>query len=87
MYLVIKIYINRCISFFIYGHPNFRMVIIMKGLLIDKNKFEAFVSLQDGLIISVPLSSINKDTIGSTIDFSCEYSNRKIPHNDFIDFF
>ncbi|MDY4078909.1 MAG: hypothetical protein SOY42_09025 [Clostridium sp.] len=59
----------------------------MKGLLIDKNKFEAFVSLQDGLIISVPLSSINKDTIGSTIDFSCEYSNHKIRHNDFIDFF
>ena len=41
----------------------------MKGLLIDKNNFEGFVSLQDGLIISVPLCSINKDTIGSTVDF------------------
>ena len=58
----------------------------MKGLLIDKNNFEGFVSLQDGLIISVPLCSINKDTIGSTIDFSCEYSNHKIPNNDFINF-
>ena len=40
-----------------------------------------------GLLIDKNKFAINKDTIGSTIDFSCEYSNRKIPHNDFIDFF
>lgn len=59
----------------------------MKGLLIDKNDFEGFVSLQDGLIISVPLSSISKDTVGSTVDFLDTYSNHKSPNNNFVDFF
>lgn len=48
----------------------------MKGLLIDKNDTDGFIVLQDDSIVSIPLSNIKDNNIGSTVEFS----NLKINH-------
>jgi hypothetical protein len=42
----------------------------MKAILIDKNNFDAFVSLEDGTIISLPLDQATSTTIGDTLYLS-----------------
>ncbi|PRR83302.1 hypothetical protein [Clostridium vincentii] len=42
----------------------------MRAILIDKNIFDAFVSLEDGTIISVPLGQVNPANIGDTLHLS-----------------
>lgn len=43
----------------------------MKGTIIDLNSSEAFVSLQDDTILTIPLTNFNYNlSIGSSVDMS-----------------
>ena len=42
----------------------------MKAILIDRNNTDAFVSLEDGTVITLPLSQVNNINIGENIHFS-----------------
>lgn len=42
----------------------------MKVILIDKNIFDAFVSLEDGTIISLPINQVNSASIGDILHLS-----------------
>lgn len=68
----------------------------MKGQIIDLNSSEAFISLEDDTIITVPLTNFNTYlSIGSSIDISSfsgsyGFSNNhksKITQDKLIDFF
>ena len=67
----------------------------MKVTIVDMNNVEAFLSLEDGRILSVPISAINNSQIGDTLEFpqmnlSCS-NNRShsstVTANGLIDFF
>ena len=47
----------------------------MKAILIDKNNFDAFVSLEDGTIISIPIGHVTSATIGATLNLSNDTIN------------
>lgn len=47
----------------------------MKAILIDKNNFDAFVSLEDGTILSLPLGQITSANIGDTLHLSNDTIN------------
>ncbi len=51
----------------------------MKGLLIDKNDTDGFIILQDDSIISIPLSNIKDNNVGSTVEFSLLKTNHYFP--------
>lgn len=66
----------------------------MKAILIDRNNTEAFVGLEDGTVITIPLSEIQNTHIGDNIHFSksntclninTSYNNTLI-NNNFVDF-
>ncbi|MBU3109276.1 hypothetical protein [Clostridium gasigenes] len=68
----------------------------MKGKIIDLNNSEAFVSLEDDTIITIPLTNFNASiSIGSSIDMTSLsgsyglYNNHRaeIAQNKLIDFF
>lgn len=40
----------------------------MKAILIDKNDFEAFLALENGSIITVPLNKLNSLNIGFSLN-------------------
>lgn len=42
----------------------------MRAIIIDKNIFDAFVSLEDGTIISVPVGQVIPANIGDTLHLS-----------------
>jgi len=56
-------------------HPNIVGGIKMKAILIDKNNFDAFVSLEDGTIISLPLGQVTSVNIGDTLHLSTDTIN------------
>lgn len=67
----------------------------MKVTIVDMNNVEAFLSLEDGRILSVPINTIDNSQIGDTLEFpqmelSCS-NNRchssTITSNGLIDFF
>lgn len=47
----------------------------MKAILIDKNIFDAFVSLEDGTIISLPIGQVISANIGDTLHLSNDTIN------------
>ena len=47
----------------------------MKAILIDKNIFDAFVSLEDGTIISLPIDQVTSANIGDTLHLSHDTIN------------
>lgn len=68
----------------------------MKGKIIDLNSSEAFISLEDGTILTIPLTNFNTYlSIGSSIDMSSlsgsyGFSNNhkaEIIQDKLIDFF
>ncbi|MBD7910935.1 MULTISPECIES: hypothetical protein [Clostridium] len=44
----------------------------MKAIIIDKNSIDAYVSLEDGRITSIPLNQISNFNIGDTINIPNE---------------
>ena len=42
----------------------------MKVTIVDMNNVDAFLSLEDGRILSVPISAINNSQIGDTLEFT-----------------
>ena len=67
----------------------------MKVTIVDMNNVEAFLSLEDGRILAVPINTIDNSQIGDTLEFpqielSCS-NNRchssTITSNILIDFF
>lgn len=42
----------------------------MKAILIDRNNTEAFIALEDGSVITIPLSQVSNISIGDNIHFS-----------------
>lgn len=54
----------------------------MKGLLIDKNDTDGFIILKDDSIISIPLSNIKDNNIGSNVQFSSLKSNHYFPNSE-----
>ena len=67
----------------------------MKAILIDRNNTEAFVALEDGSIITLPLNQVKNINIGNNIHFSSHNTNLNtdlsfnptLINNNFIDFF
>lgn len=64
----------------------------MKCLLIDKDSFEAYVELPDGMIVSIPSSDVSNSSIGDCITISTKSlinppQNSVISNLNFIDFF
>ena len=67
----------------------------MKAILIDRNNTDAFVSLEDGTVITLPLSQVININIGENIHFSRSSNNltantsysSMTTSNKFIDFF
>lgn len=59
----------------------------MKGKIIDLNSIEAFISLEDGSAIELPLSRLplNHNTIGDIIevqpDFYSAFNNTTLTHD------
>ncbi|MGL5086515.1 MAG: hypothetical protein ACRC68_12490 [Clostridium sp.] len=54
----------------------------MKGTIIDLNSFEAFVSLEDDTVLTVPLTNFNSYlSIGSSIDISSLLGNYGFSNN------
>lgn len=48
----------------------------MKGILVDYNNSEGFLALEDGSIITLPLSTFNKEiSIGDSVNIGSVYSN------------
>lgn len=66
----------------------------MKAILVDRNNTEAFISLDNGTIISIPVSQVSNLSLGDNIHFSKSNtylvtnpcSEGKI-NNNLIDFF
>lgn len=42
----------------------------MKAIIIDKTNVDAYISLENGTIISVPLNQVSNLNIGNTVHFS-----------------
>lgn len=65
----------------------------MKAILLDKNNLDAFVSLEDGTIVSVPLNKLSPCNLGDTVSIpydSIPCANNKKSNMDtdkLIDFF
>lgn len=60
----------------------------MKAILIDKNILDAFVSLEDGTIISVPIGQVSSSNIGDTLHLSSDTINcinGSYPSNKLVD--
>ena len=66
----------------------------MKAILIDRNNTEAFVGLEDGTVITLPLSQVEQIHIGDNIHFSKSTTNLNTNtsfnpiaiNNNFVDF-
>ena len=65
----------------------------MKAILIDRNNTEAFVGLEDGTVITLPLSQVENIHIGDNIHFSNTTGlntnlsiNNSLINNNFVDF-
>ena len=66
----------------------------LKAILVDRNNTEAFISLDNGTIISIPVSQVSNLSLGDNIHFSKSNtylvtnpcSEGKI-NNNLIDFF
>ena len=66
----------------------------MKAILIDRNNTEAFVGLDDGTVITIPLSQVENIHIGDNIHFSKSNAylntntsyNPILINNNFVDF-
>lgn len=67
----------------------------MKGILIDKNNFDAFISLEDGSTLVVPATQINNSNVGDSIRIPQEgisissnvRLNNNLGNDKLIDFF
>lgn len=48
----------------------------MKGILVDYNNSEGFLALEDGSIITLPISTFNKEiSIGDSVNIGSVYNN------------
>lgn len=66
----------------------------MKAILVDRNNTEAFISLDNGTIISIPVSQVSNLSLGDNIHFSKSNTylvtnpcNEGRINNNLIDFF
>lgn len=67
----------------------------MKAIIIDKTSVDAYISLENGTVISVPLNQISNSNIGNVVHFSNGniICSRNVPNtssiivNKLVDFF